>query len=89
MFITKNITLPNGFVVSYWQITEIMADVAGGTASARVAGYKDQAAFETGLEKVGAWLVEFTLDPAHESVMPVLAMVSALVEAGIEAKVQG
>ena len=89
MFISKSITLPNGFAASYWQITDIIADVANGKAYAKINGYKDQAAFEAGLALIGQWAVDFNLDPSHESVMPVLAMVSALVEAGIEAKVQG
>lgn len=88
MFLTKNITLPNGFVATYWQITDIIADVTQGKAYAKVNGFKDEAAFLAGLPKVGEWSVDFVMDPSNEAVLPVLQMVSGLVDAGLEAKVQ-
>jgi hypothetical protein len=87
MILNKDINLPYGFTASYWIITDIIADIANGKAIAKVVGYKDAQAFSDGKAKVGEWSVDFTMDPANESVGAVLGMVAQLVEDNLQSKV--
>lgn len=58
--ITKDITLRNGFVASHWRLVERAFDDIAKTCFLKISGWKDQAAFDAGLEAAHSYTDTFT-----------------------------